>query len=79
MSGIHGSFKNTCEITVRVMRANRESLLAVMEGESPCPLAAQYTDTASQAFVYDPLISWRLVQPDGEGHEGIAETLCIDH
>jgi FKBP12-rapamycin complex-associated protein len=45
VSGVEGSFRNTCEITMRVLRDNKESLMAVLE-----------------AFVYDPLISWRLVQ-----------------
>ncbi|KAG9023315.1 phosphatidylinositol kinase- protein kinase tor1, partial [Tulasnella sp. UAMH 9824] len=31
VSGIHGSFKNTCEISMTVLRANSESLLAVLE------------------------------------------------
>ncbi|KAG8958873.1 phosphatidylinositol kinase- protein kinase tor1 [Tulasnella sp. 419] len=48
VSGIHGSYKNTCEITMKVLRDNNESLLAVLE-----------------TFVWDPLLSWRLVQePD---------------
>jgi serine/threonine-protein kinase mTOR len=47
VSGIEGSFRRTCEITMEVLRANKESLMAVME-----------------AFVYDPLINWRLMQTD---------------
>ncbi|KAF8309257.1 phosphatidylinositol 3-kinase [Clavulina sp. PMI_390] len=47
VSGIHGSYRNTCEISMTVLRANKESLLAVLE-----------------AFVYDPLINWRLLQAD---------------
>lgn len=35
---------------MRVLRENKESLLAVLE-----------------AFVYDPLINWRLMQHDMEG------------
>jgi FKBP12-rapamycin complex-associated protein len=56
VSGIEGGFRNTCEITMHVLRDNKESLMAVLE-----------------AFVYDPLINWRLMQtevevrrPDGE-------------
>ncbi|KAJ8079507.1 phosphatidylinositol kinase- protein kinase tor1 [Marasmius tenuissimus] len=45
VGGIEGSFRNACEITMKVLRDNKESLLAVLE-----------------AFVYDPLISWRLMQ-----------------
>jgi FKBP12-rapamycin complex-associated protein len=57
VSGIIGSFKLTCEISMGVLRENKESLLAVLE-----------------AFVYDPLINWRLMQaedtrrPEGGGH-----------
>ncbi|KAJ7623177.1 phosphatidylinositol 3-kinase [Roridomyces roridus] len=46
VSGIEGSFRNTCEITMRVLRDNKESLMAVLE-----------------AFIYDPLMNWRLTQP----------------
>lgn len=45
VSGIEGSFRNTSEITMQVLRDNKESLMAVLE-----------------AFVYDPLINWRLMQ-----------------
>lgn len=44
VSGIEGTFRMSCEHTMRVMRENRESILAVLE-----------------AFIYDPLINWRLV------------------
>ncbi|KZT69244.1 phosphatidylinositol 3-kinase [Daedalea quercina L-15889] len=47
VSGIEGSFRNTCEISMKVLRDNKESLMAVLE-----------------AFVYDPLINWRLMQAD---------------
>jgi FKBP12-rapamycin complex-associated protein len=47
VSGIEGSFRNTCEITMQVLRDNKESLMAVLE-----------------AFVYDPLINWRLMQTE---------------
>jgi len=44
VSGIEGNFRNTCENTMRVMRANKDSLIAILE-----------------AFVYDPLLSFRLL------------------
>ena len=44
ISGIEGNYRNTCENTMRVMRANKDSLLAILE-----------------AFVYDPLLSFRLL------------------
>jgi len=46
VSGIEGNFRSTCESVMRVLRENKESLMAVLE-----------------AFVYDPLISWRLFTP----------------
>ncbi|KAG6827657.1 hypothetical protein H0H92_010880 [Tricholoma furcatifolium] len=49
VSGIEGSFRKTCEITMNVLRDNKESLMAVLE-----------------AFVYDPLINWRLMQTEVE-------------
>ncbi|CAE6454773.1 unnamed protein product, partial [Rhizoctonia solani] len=47
VSGIkgQGSYRNTCIITMEVLRRNKDSLLAVLE-----------------AFVWDPLINWRLMQ-----------------
>ena len=40
---------------MKVLRENRESLMAVLE-----------------ALVHDPLISWRLIQPDkGEGEREV--------
>ena len=44
VSGIEGNFRTTCENVMRVLRENKESLMAVLE-----------------AFVYDPLINWRLL------------------
>ena len=44
VSGIEGNFRITCENVMRVLRENKESLMAVLE-----------------AFVYDPLINWRLL------------------
>jgi FKBP12-rapamycin complex-associated protein len=41
--GIEGSFRVTCEHTMRLLRSSRDPLMAVLE-----------------AFVYDPLINWRL-------------------
>ncbi|KAJ7823024.1 phosphatidylinositol 3-kinase [Mycena leptocephala] len=49
VSGIEGSFRNTCEITMGVLRDNKESLMAVLE-----------------AFIYDPLMNWRLTQASPE-------------
>ena len=43
VSGIEGNFRITCESVMRVLRDNKDSLMAVLE-----------------AFVYDPLINWRL-------------------
>ena len=43
ISGVEGTFRIACENTLRVLRENRDSVMAILE-----------------AFVYDPLISWRL-------------------
>jgi len=42
--GHEGTFRITCEETMRVLRDNKDSVMAVLE-----------------AFVYDPLINWRLL------------------
>lgn len=46
VSGIEGNFRLTCESVMRVLRANKESVMAMLE-----------------AFVHDPLINWRLLNP----------------
>jgi FKBP12-rapamycin complex-associated protein len=62
VSGIEGSFRHTCEITMQVLRANKESLMAVLE-----------------AFVYDPLINWRLMQAevDARRPDGAASRVIV--
>eukprot|EP00727_Mastigamoeba_balamuthi_P000853 m51a1_g10765 putative protein atypical group (2524) ;mRNA; r:20614-29506 len=47
VSGIEGNFRFTCEKVMRLLRENKDSLMAVLE-----------------AFVYDPLINWRLLTPN---------------
>jgi FKBP12-rapamycin complex-associated protein len=47
VSGIEGNFRFACERVMRVLRENKESLMAVLE-----------------AFVYDPIINWRLLSSD---------------
>ena len=44
VSGIEGNYRITCENTMRVLRASKDSLMAILE-----------------AFVYDPLISFKLL------------------
>lgn len=64
VSGIEGTFRHTCESVMKVLRANKESLMAVLE-----------------AFVYDPLISWRLLnteQKDGEAKVADKAAVSID-
>lgn len=43
--GIEGTFRSTCESVMRVLRENKDSVMAMLE-----------------AFVYDPLINWRLLE-----------------
>jgi len=48
---------------MRVLRSNKESLMAVLE-----------------AFVYDPLITWRLIRTENDGREGqgvVGELACF--
>lgn len=45
VTGIEGTFRRTCESVMKVLRLNRDSVMAVLE-----------------AFVYDPLVYWRLVE-----------------
>ena len=44
VTGIDGNYRMTCESVMRVLRENKDSLMAVLE-----------------AFVYDPLLNWRLI------------------
>ena len=44
VTGIEGNFRVTCNAVMKVLRQNKDSLMAVLE-----------------AFVYDPLLNWRLV------------------
>ncbi|KAG6843935.1 hypothetical protein H0H87_011583 [Tephrocybe sp. NHM501043] len=50
VSGIEGSFTKTSQVTMGVVRDNKDSLMAVLE-----------------AFVYDPLITWRLANTNKAG------------
>jgi len=57
VAGIRGTFRTTCESVMRVLRDNKESMLAVLE-----------------AFVYDPLINWRLIKnPSVSGNDPIGD------
>eukprot|EP01087_Luapelamoeba_hula_P010436 TRINITY_DN2769_c0_g1_i1.p1 TRINITY_DN2769_c0_g1~~TRINITY_DN2769_c0_g1_i1.p1 ORF type:complete len:426 (-),score=46.64 TRINITY_DN2769_c0_g1_i1:86-1363(-) len=66
VSGIEGNFRFTCENTMRVLRENKESVMAVLE-----------------AFVYDPLINWRLLAPKSptptQGNAGADEKETEKH
>lgn len=46
-AGAEGTYRLTCQRVMRVLRDNRDSVMAMLE-----------------AFVYDPLISWRLLKND---------------
>jgi len=52
VSGVEGNFRYTCESVMRVLRANRDSVMAML-----------------QAFVYDPLINWRLLAQDDNSND----------
>lgn len=51
VTGIEGTFRLTCESVMKVLRNNRESVMAVLE-----------------AFVYDPLVYWKLVENQNQQH-----------
>ncbi|KAH9273837.1 hypothetical protein BASA83_003831 [Batrachochytrium salamandrivorans] len=53
VSGIEGTFRITSEHVMRVLRDNKDSLMAVLE-----------------AFVYDPLINWRLMTHTSPKEDG---------
>ena len=50
VSGIEGSYRVTCELVMGALRANKDSVMAMLE-----------------AFVYDPLINWRLLTGNSPG------------
>ena len=50
VSGIEGSFRSVCERVMRVMRKNKNSVMALLE-----------------AFIYDPLVNWRLMEHRRKG------------
>jgi FKBP12-rapamycin complex-associated protein len=55
--GITGTYSRTCEVSMEVLRDNKESLMAVLE-----------------AFVYDPLINWRLnTKTEPGGRPGVQD------
>lgn len=53
VSGTQGTFRSTCQSVMRVLRANSDSIIAVLE-----------------AFVYDPLLNWRLISTQTDGRDG---------
>ncbi len=61
---MEGNFRLTCEAVMKVLRYHKDSLMAVLEVRSPRhPYPWQPIDRVplAQAFVYDPLINWRLL------------------
>lgn len=68
VSNIEGSYRTTCEHVMRVLRSNKESVMAVLEAVSSLllhsrPLLRRRL-THPQQFIHDPLLTWRL------GHRG---------
>jgi serine/threonine-protein kinase mTOR len=39
VSNIEGSYRTTCEHVMRVLRSNKESVMAVLEAVSPSPIS----------------------------------------
>lgn len=48
VTGIDGNYRMTCERVMKVLRENKDSVMAVLE-----------------AFVYDPLLNWWLMEGKG--------------
>ena len=55
---MEGNFRRTCCSVMRVLRENKDSVMAVLE-----------------AFVYDPLLNWRLI----DGEHSLHHTLETSH
>ncbi|KAG8190056.1 hypothetical protein JTE90_023028 [Oedothorax gibbosus] len=64
VTGIEGTYRKTCQKVMKVLRENKDSLMAVLE-----------------AFVYDPLLNWRLMdnQPKGKHSKGRSESTSSIH
>ena len=79
VSNIEGSFRITCEHVMRVLRENKESVLAVLEAVCvTCPMRDESCNiilTFTQ-FIHDPLLTWRLtstVSPAGPNFQSERE------
>ncbi len=57
VTGIEGTYRSTCESVMRVLKLNKDSLMAVLE-----------------AFVYDPLLNWRLIETGPKAKKSKSET-----
>lgn len=53
VSGVEGTYRQTCELVMRVLRMEKDRVMAMLE-----------------AFIYDPLINWRLVKDAVGGNNG---------
>lgn len=53
VSGVEGTYRQTCELVMRVLRMEKDRVMAMLE-----------------AFIYDPLINWRLVTDTVGGNNG---------
>ncbi|CAL1276555.1 unnamed protein product [Larinioides sclopetarius] len=64
VTGIEGTYRKTCQKVMKVLRDNKDSLMAVLE-----------------AFVYDPLLNWRLMdtQPKGKHSKVRSESSASIH
>ncbi|XP_015906953.1 serine/threonine-protein kinase mTOR [Parasteatoda tepidariorum] len=64
VTGIEGTYRKTCQKVMKVLRDNKDSLMAVLE-----------------AFVYDPLLNWRLIdaQPKGKHSKSRSESSSSIH
>ena len=65
VSNIEGSYRTTCEHVMRVLRSNKESVMAVLEAVSSFLFLYAYLFTnITLQFIHDPLLTWRLNHRD---------------
>lgn len=60
VTGIDGNYRMTCERVMKVLRENKDSVMAVLE-----------------AFVYDPLLNWWLMEGKGKLSNGCCESYVL--
>lgn len=74
VSGIEGSFRSVCERVMRVMRKNKNSVMALLEAFIYDPLWSwrwRLSPRARSAEGDGSLVNWRLMEHKGGGRKGM--------